>query len=191
MVKESGVIAFVIAASIVITGCAPLRGDATALPSRSSTPTPTRSASATASVPSIDVRGLTSAPTGVVDEDTGEIYVPEVVAVWDEQSRAAVITAAETAMRAFARPDLSFEQWWEAMEPLLEQGALRIYSYVDPANIPVTQVTGAAVIIDDTSAYVAKVAVPTNVGNYTLILSRADGNSAWLTSKFTPPDGVN
>ncbi|HRL81414.1 MAG TPA: hypothetical protein PLK46_13935 [Propioniciclava sp.] len=128
-------------------------------------------------------------PPGVIDEDTGETYAPQPVPEWDDESRASVIAAAETAMRAYGRPDLAFEEWWAGVSPLLDQKASRDYANLNSSRIPVTSVTGAGVIIDDTSAYVATVEVPTNIGPCTVILSRADAESPWLVSRFGLPEG--
>lgn len=139
----------------------------------------------------LDLGQFTTAPTGGIDEDTGETVAPQPVASWDPASTAAALDAAQTAMAAFARPGLDFDTWWAQLSPLLTQQAQQDYAFVDPANVPATTVTGAAALVDDTSAYVATVAVPTDVGTYTLILTRADGASPWLASRFTPPEGVS
>ena len=92
---------------------------------------------------------------------------------------------------AFARPSLDYDTWWAELSPLLTQQAQQDYAYVDPANVPATGVTGPAAVVDETSAYVASVEVPTDVGTYTLVLTRVDAASPWLASRFTPPEGVN
>ncbi|QGU28153.1 hypothetical protein [Microbacterium oryzae] len=136
------------------------------------------------------VRSLTPAPSDAVPDDgvePGRHEAPE----WDEASRQAVVDAAVAAMTAFARPSLDADAWWEGVEPLLTADAAQDYAYVDPANVPASAVTGPAVIVDDTSAYLAHVEVPTDAGAYTLILSREDAGSPWLVSRFTPPEGAS
>lgn len=130
---------------------------------------------------------FTPAPTGVVDDDTGETLSPD-PAVWDDQSRAAAIRAAETAMDAFARPDLDHAAWWAGLEPLLTREAATVYVDVDPANIPVHGLTGPGVIVDDTSAYVATVQIPTAAGRYNILISRRGGSAPWLVEKIRPLD---
>ncbi len=153
---------------------------ATTPPSTStSTPTP------------LDLDQFTPAPDGAIDEDTGETITAQPVPTWDEQSRADVTEAARTAMAAFARPSLDYTTWWAELSPLLTQQAHQDYAYVDPANVPATTVTGPARVVDETSAYVASVEVPTDVGAYTLVLTRTDAAAPWLASRFTPPEGVN
>lgn len=144
--------------------------------------------------PSVTAEATTPASpstTGAINEDTGEVVTTAPVPVWDDASRESAVTAAETVLSAFAQPDLSFDQWWAQVQPLLDQKASRDYSYMDPAVIPVTEVTGEGTLLDEDSAYVARVEVPTDAGLYTVIMSRADANAPWLTSRITPPEGSN
>lgn len=173
-------------AMVAITTMTACTGNTDSVPTSSPSVTPSEVA-----VPSLGPSPLSPAPESAIDFDSGEIResVPE--PEWDQASREAALEAAETAMAAFARPDLSFDEWWERLQPLLDQTASLDYSYMDPAVIPATTITGPAVMVDDTSAYVATIDVPTDVGTYTLILSRADASSPWLTSRFTPPSEGN
>lgn len=168
-----------LAAALLLAGCSvPTAEPPAALPSATPSGSP--------AVPE-SVRSLTPAPSDAEPDDgvqPGRHEAPE----WDEASRQAVVDAAVTAMTAFARPGLAFDAWWEDIEPLLTPEAARDYAYVDPVNIPAAAVTGPAVIVDDTSAYLAHVEVPTDVGAYTLILSREDARAPWLVSRFTPPE---
>lgn len=129
------------------------------------------------------------APDGVVDEDTGEVITDRPVPVWDEASRNAAVDAAHIAMAAFAHPDLDHDAWWAGLEPLLTQQAALDYAYVDPANVPATAVTGPATVVEETSAYVATVEVPTDAGPYSIVLTRQDAAAPWLTARITPAEG--
>lgn len=150
-------------------------------------PTPAQTGTATSGPALPDLDQFTPPPAGVIDEDTGETVAPQPVPSWDQAAREAVVEAAEAALTAFARPHLDYETWWAELEPLLTPQAAEDYAYVDPANVPVTAVTGPGQLVDDTSAYVARVEVPTDVGPYTVIVSRADGAAPWLTTRITPP----
>lgn len=147
-----------------------------------SAPQPPAGASATPST--------APAPSGLVDEDTGEVITPRAAPEWDTQSRAAAAAAGEEVMRAFARPDLDHESWWAALEPLLSSEAQADYAYVDPANIPAREVTAEPSVREDTSAYIAHVTVPTDIGEYTVLLSRQDANAPWLAERITPPEAA-
>ncbi|WP_340290908.1 hypothetical protein [Aquipuribacter hungaricus] len=140
-----------------------------------------------------DLDQFSPPPSGVlgeVDEDTGQLIEAQAVPTWDEPSRAEAVAAAETAMAAFARPDLEDVAWWDGVEPLLSAEAARSYAYVDPASIPATGLTGAGTLVEQTSAYVAGVQVPTDAGTYLLILSRTDAAAPWLVERFDPPAEV-
>jgi hypothetical protein len=134
---------------------------------------------------------FTPAPDGMVNEDTGEVVGAHPEPAWDEASRADAVAAAGEVMECFARPSLDHETWWADLEPLLSAEARDDYSFVDPRNVPASSVTGPAVLVDDTSAYIAVVEVPTDVGVYTLTLSRLHGDAPWSTERIVPPDGVN
>ncbi len=166
------------------------------VPGCSGSPTPAPTADATSSAPATDGVGapslpdldrFTPAPTGAVDEDTGQTVGSQPVPTWDAASRAGAIDAAKAALTAFARPRLDYDTWWAGLEPLLTPEAAQDYAYVDPANVPVTAVTGTGRVVGSTSAYVARVAFGTDVGTYTVVVSRADGAAPWLTSRITPP----
>ncbi len=140
--------------------------------------------------PTSSTPSSTSSQEPVVDEDTGETIAPEVVPTWDDESRSSASAAAEEAMRLYARPNVSEQRWFDDLSPLMTQQAQQDYAYVYPESIVATSVTGPGVIVDDTSAYVVHVSVPTDVGAYVVLLIRQDGASPWRISKFTPPEGI-
>lgn len=109
-------------------------------------------------------------------------------ATWSEADRQEVVAAAEQALATFGRPQLPYDVWWAELEPLLSQKAAQDYANVDPANVPVQLITGPGKIVDDTSAYVAQVAVPTNAGEYILLMMRKQGGDPWLVERFQPPE---
>ncbi|PYF96376.1 hypothetical protein SAMN05216184_11936 [Georgenia satyanarayanai] len=129
-------------------------------------------------------------PSGLIDDDTGEVITPRAVPEWDAESRAATAAAGEEVMRVFARPDLDHDSWWAQLQPLLSNEAQIDYAHVDPANIPAREVTADPSVTEDSSAYVARVQVPTDVGDYTVLLSRRDANAPWLAERITPPEAA-
>lgn len=138
-----------------------------------------------------DTSTLTPAPLGGVDEDTGQTVGAHPVPSWDAASKDAAVAAGGAVMVAFARPALDYATWWAGLEPLLTPQAAQDYAWVDPANVPASAVTGSGSITDDSSAYVATVCVPTNVGDYAVVLVRVDAVSPWLASRITPPAGLD
>lgn len=110
---------------------------------------------------------------------------------WDAAARAEAVAAATAAMSAFAQPAVDETTWWAELAPLLSPAAAAAYAGTDPANVPAQAVTGAARLTDDSSTYLAPVAVPTDVGAYLVLLSREGGGSPWLVERLTPPETVN
>lgn len=112
-----------------------------------------------------------------------------VEAAWDESVRTAARDAARATITAFAATDQNTGAWWSGLEPLLTPQAQPVYQDVDPRLVPVTEVTGEPEVTDETSMLLAEVAVPTDIGPYTVLLTRADGAAPWLTEQIRPPEG--
>lgn len=129
-----------------------------------------------------------TAPEEVPQWHDQEPHEHQSVPEWDEHSRDTLIQTAEAAMAAFAQPGAAHDQWWQDLEPFLTQQAAALYVTVDTENLPPSEVTDSAIIVQDESAYVAQVEVPTDAGTYTLILSRRDADADWLVARFTPPE---
>ena len=106
----------------------------------------------------------------------------------DEASRSAALELAETAMGLFARPDVPYEVWWADLEPVLSARGAAAYVTVDPARIPVRQVSGPADLPGWTTPEVARVSVPTDVGSYLVVVSRSDADLVWRVERFIPPE---
>jgi hypothetical protein len=112
-----------------------------------------------------------------------------VEATWDDTVRQAARDAARATMTAFVATDKTADAWWDELEPLLTPQARPVYQDVDPRLVPVTQVTGEPEVTDETSTLLAEVAVPTDIGPYTVLLTRADGAAPWLAEQIRPPEG--
>jgi len=177
-------IALVVAGGIaaLLTGCSD-----SATPAQQSATTSAPAASA----PAAGQSPPAPAPDGLINEDTGETTGAHQVPTWDATSRKAATAAATTAMTAFAQPGLGYDEWWAVLEPLLSAQAQADYAFVDPANVPAKAVTGAARLVDESSAYIAHVSVPTDAGVYTVVLSRIDAGAPWLAERITPPGEAN
>ncbi|MFI8525168.1 hypothetical protein ACIGB8_12005 [Promicromonospora sukumoe] len=146
-----------------------------------------------------------AAATEVVDGDlaagdpavevTGEPEFDEaapaepVEAKWNDGVRQAARDAALATVSAFAATAQGEDAWWDGLKPLLTPQAQPVYQDVDPRLVPVTEVTGDPELTDETSTLLAEVAVPTDVGAYTVLLTRADGAGPWLAEQIRPPEG--
>lgn len=131
---------------------------------------------------------LTPLPSGHFDEDTRETYMPQNEPEWDVSSRESAVKAGEEAMRLFARPALEQDTWWKEISPHMNDVARKDYAYVQPESIPASKVTGAGKLIEEGSAYVANIEVPTNAGIYVVILNRVDADSPWKIARYVPPE---
>lgn len=151
---------------------------------------PSSSVSVAASSPPASPTPMAAPPGAANFHDGGPVAPIGPEPVWDEASRAAAVGVATAAMTAFARPEASFEDWWAQLSPALSAQAQIDYQYVDPANVPARAVTGPAVLADVTSPSVVGVQVSTDVGDYLLVLSRAQAGAPWLVERITPPETV-
>ncbi|MEJ5913767.1 hypothetical protein [Pseudokineococcus sp. 1T1Z-3] len=115
----------------------------------------------------------------------------EPLPTWDADARAAAVQHAGATMTAFARPGLPEQQWWNELAPLMTVSGQDAYGAVDPAEVPARQVTGEAVLVDDSSAWLARLEVPTDVGAYEVLLAREDAAAPWRTETITPPAALS
>lgn len=124
---------------------------------------------------------------GHTDED-GEFASPPALPVADAASDAAAVVAAEAAMRRFARRAVDAETWSRELLSLLTPAAQAAYSGTDPANVPASAVTGPGMLAASTSAFLARVSVPTDAGAYLVLLVRTGSAAPWLVERLTPPE---
>lgn len=174
--------AAVVLAAVLLHGC-------TATPAPSPISEPSTTTSSSPHDPHLPTP-VEVATDGAINDDTGETVTAEPVPIWDQESRDAAVEAASAALQAFAHPELSHEQWWAQLQPHLTQGAAETYVYTDPSNVPVTEVTDAATLVESSSAYLALVDVETDVGTYQVLVVRADGIAPWLAAEFSPPPNL-
>ena len=108
----------------------------------------------------------------------------------DAASDQAALTAGAAAVTAFARPDVPAEEWWSELEPLLSPAAVEAYAGTDPAEVPARAVTGPPWQGESESPYLALTFVPTDVGDYAVLLVRDGGGAPWLVERITlvPPE---
>jgi hypothetical protein len=150
------------------TACAPAATTATASTASPSAP------------PSLSAGGRSQAPGGTAPPTSG--------IAWDEESKTEAAEVASRAMTDYASPQAEATQWANDFARWLTPQATADYSTVDPANIPVTRVTGPAVLaLDETNGFGVMAAVPTNAGTYTVQLLRTGKDAPWKVNRLTPP----
>lgn len=107
---------------------------------------------------------------------------------WDQASQDAAVQVAQDAMADFARPGVDEKQWANDLARWLTPQATADYSFVDPATIPASKVTGPAIFeVDEANGFGVTATVPTNAGSYSLQLLRSDRAAPWKVNRFTPP----
>ncbi|PPK93159.1 hypothetical protein CLV92_11176 [Kineococcus xinjiangensis] len=174
--------------AVLLTGCGAGTEGQVAAPSVPGTGEPVPGGEgAAAPGPAVDGHAADGQAHGHTDADH---VLPEPLPspTWDDASRAAALERAEAAVRAFARPDLPEEQWMAGLAPLLTPQGAFAHQGTDPRNIPATRVLGAGTLVDDRSAYLAVVVVPTDAGPHEVLLSRAGADSPWLAELVTAPE---
>ena len=116
------------------------------------------------------------------EDEATPVPVPEAAST----SQEAAIAAAEKAVAAFGRPDLSYQDWINGLYPLMTQTGAAAYEGTDPQNVPVRQVTGAGTIFEGSTEVALIVQVPTDAGAYNVSLSRSSADLPWLADRIRP-----
>ncbi|NUT72749.1 hypothetical protein [Pseudarthrobacter sp. C4D7] len=163
-----------LAALLMCTACASVSSTTPAEPSPSTSTT----------VPAtLSAGGKPQAPGGTAPATLG--------IAWDEASKTAARETATKAMTLFARPTVTDKVWIQELGQLLTAQATADYQYVDPANIPVTKVTGTGRLkIDENNGFGCHVVFPTDAGDYDVQLLRSAADKPWQVNRFTPPNGA-
>lgn len=163
-----------LAAVLVCTACAPVSSTTPADPPPSTTATAPTTLSA---------GGKSQAPGGTAPATLG--------IAWDEASKTAALETATKAMKLYARPTVTDKVWIQELGQLLTAQAAADYQYVDPANIPVTKITGTGQLkIDERNGFGCHVVFPTDAGDYDVQLLRSAADKPWQVNRFTPPNGT-
>jgi hypothetical protein len=163
-----------LAALLVCTACAPVSNSTPAEPS------PSASAASSAT---LSADGRPQAPGGTAPATLG--------ITWDEASKTAALETATKAMTLYARPTVTDKEWIQELGQLLTAQATADYQYVDPANIPVTRITGTGQLkIDENNGFGCHVVFPTDAGDYDVQLLRSAADKPWQVNRFTPPNGT-
>ena len=108
----------------------------------------------------------------------------------DDSGAEEATAVAREAMESFVQNDLPYDQWWEGFSPYLDGDALVAYEYTDPELVPASSVTGEPRVSAAPDATQITVLVPTDVGQYQVLLNRQAVGGEWTVSRLTPPEGV-
>lgn len=92
-------------------------------------------------------------------------------------------------MKTFAQPQLSADDWWAQMLPYLANREVWPEREHRPRANPRSQVTGAAIVLADSTDVSLIVQVPTDVGPYNITLTRPNASAPWLADRIRPAQG--
>lgn len=128
-------------------------------------------------------------PIPVDHADVGHddtLVTPRPAPTWDEAAVVAAGSSAQDAVAAFMS-GADDADWWTTVSPLLSPTAQQAYVGTDPAEVPGSTVLEVPTVLDAGSAYLARVLVPTDAGEYEVLLSRTESDAPWLVERFGLP----
>lgn len=148
------------------------------------------------------------APVAATSEADGEAEAEEFPAEWDvapseeapgvpgdegppeaeEGDAEEAGTAAHAAVGAYFSTD-NPEQWWSEFSKHLTPAAQEVWQYTDPRRVTAGAPEGHAEC-GLVSATDAEVTVPTTIGDFQLVMVRADPADPWKVSYLAPPEEV-
>ena len=95
-------------------------------------------------------------------------------------------TAAHAAVEAYFATD-DPEEWWSEFSAHLTPSAQDVWQYTDPRRVPAGAPEGSAEY-GLVSATDAEITVPTTIGDFQLVMVRADPEDPWKVSYLEPPE---
>ena len=168
--------ALAIAAAIALVGCSAGETEPAAPPTATdaiANPTETPDAS----VP---------LPTPTDGEQHAHPEGDETAPPLEDDGRAEALQRAAAAVTAFCQPTLAAAEWLGGLNPYLTQRAGAAFQTVDPANIPCTTVSGDASFLLEPNEHYTEISVPTNAGDFTVVMERFDLSQPWLAERIQP-----
>ena len=177
-----GVMAVIVAG--LLAGCG--GGTTESQPTTHSTPAPTKA------TPDPIPPGATVGPDGNI---YGTVPTPPPMAAptlapptWDKQSEYDAIAEAESVMRLYATPDSpSAYAWHQSVDSHLTPRAKEALANVHPQYIPAHKLTGQAALDPDRSnPYQIWSTVPTDAGDYRILLIRSGAGQKWKADIIEP-----
>lgn len=173
--------ALAIAAAIALAGCV---GEPS--PAAPAAPAPVPTATDPLTNPSETPDATVTVPTPT----TGELHAhpegDETASPLEEDGRTAALQRAAEAVTAFCQPTLGAAEWLGDLNPYLTQRAGAAFETVDPANIPCTAVSGDAAFLIEPNEHYTEISVPTDAGDFTVIMERFDLSQPWLAERIQP-----
>ncbi|MDN5894630.1 MAG: hypothetical protein L0H93_11455 [Nocardioides sp.] len=95
--------------------------------------------------------------------------------------------SAEEVLTTWARPDLDYDAWWQALEPLLTPRAREGYAFTDPRRIPDLEVDGDPQVTAGPTTDTVTIGFPTGQGTFAVALYRSGEDAPWRASQIVFP----
>lgn len=156
------------------------------------TPSQEQSPESAESMETASPSGTGTSPSEEAVEDASPTVAPEhpdpsepasPLPTWDTAATERAQERAVAFVRALVRTDLSEQDWYAGIRGFLSEEAQEKYRTVDPRNVPSTEITGEAALVDDSSVFLAIVEVPTAAGVFAVTLSRSEANQDWAVER--------
>lgn len=113
--------------------------------------------------------------------------VPEVT--WDPAAETAVKDTAGKVMGLFARPDVPAAAWFNDLAPYLAPDYAEDARYIDPARVPIREVTdGPAISREAGNPRTVTASFSTDAGRWQMLLHRSGQRQPWLVTAISPLD---
>jgi hypothetical protein len=106
--------------------------------------------------------------------------------MWDQAAAGSATQVGLDAMRAFARPDLDADAWYDQLAGYLTPAGQQAFYGTDPAAIEPREVLGTVLRERGPSAYLAEVTAFTDAGDYRLLLVRGGAGEPWKVERLEP-----
>jgi hypothetical protein len=127
----------------------------------------------------------TATPPSDEGHRTGTCPAPLPSPTDDAASADSALALGTAAVTAFARPDVAPARWWAELAPLLSPAATVAYEGTDPVEVPAHRVTGPAWPGVSPSSFLSTVFVPTDAGDYAVLMVREGSGAPWQVERIT------
>lgn len=129
------------------------------------------------------------APTQPSRPAPSETYTGIPAVTWGPETSSRVKARAAKVMRLFARPEVGYRNWFEDLHPFLRDEYAKEAEYVDPANIPVSEViSGPELLRQGGNPLTVTAMFETNAGPWSVLLHRTGQNEPWLVAAIEPTE---
>lgn len=170
------------AVALLMVGCSGTADAPEQPPTASEAPAPATSEPAEPTKPAESPTEWNVAPSEKAPQLPGD----EGPAEAEEGDAEEAATAAHTAVEAYFSTDEP-EQWWPNFSQHLTPAAQEVWQYTDPRRVPAGSPEGSAEY-GLVSATDAEITVPTTIGDFQLVMVRADPADPWKVSYLEPPE---